>query len=53
MPKLGKDYPHNLAVRLDANTYECLQELQAKLKTTASSVIRQAIVELAKDKEDS
>jgi hypothetical protein len=50
MPKLGRDYPHNLAVRLDTETYRRLQVLQAELKTTASAIIRKAIVELSKDK---
>ena len=49
MPKIGRDYPHNLAVRLDPETYKCLQALQLKLDTSISDIIRKAIIQLAQE----
>jgi|LWDU01.1.fsa_nt_gi hypothetical protein len=51
MPKIGREYPHNLAVRIDPETYKALQTLQLKLDTSISDIIRKAINKLAKENE--
>lgn len=52
MPKLGRDYPHNMAVRLDTKTYEDLKALKSKLEISASAVIRLSISKLAEEEKE-